>query len=65
MRQDVFDNLVVAQKKFGDALKPEAKRYLERLIKLGKRNGMYIYKKLVRLLFYCNVHFLYLCIRIK
>ena len=39
MRQDVFDNLQEAEKKFGSTLKPEAKRYLERLIKLGKRNG--------------------------
>lgn len=39
MRQDVFDALVAVQKKEGDGLKPEADRYLERLIKLGKRNG--------------------------
>lgn len=45
MRQDVFDNLVVAQKKFGDTLKPEGQRYLERLIKLGKRNGLHLQKE--------------------
>ncbi len=39
MRQDVFDNLLAAQKSFGDSLQGEAKRYLERLIKLGKRDG--------------------------
>ena len=38
MRQDVFDNLLVAEK-LKDGLKPEAKRYLEKLIKLGRRNG--------------------------
>lgn len=39
MRQDIFDNLLAAEKKFGESLPPEAKRYLDRLIKLGKRNG--------------------------
>ena len=38
MRQDVFDTLCAAEKKLS-GLKPEAKRYLERLIKYGKRNG--------------------------
>ena len=38
MRQDVFDNLLVAEK-LKDSMKPEAKRYLEKLIKLGRRNG--------------------------
>ena len=41
MRQDVFDNLVVAQEKFGASMLPEAKRYVERHIKLGRRNGTY------------------------
>ena len=39
MRQDVFDNLVVANEKFGATMNAESKRYVERLIKLGKRNG--------------------------
>jgi hypothetical protein len=39
MREDVFKTLVTARDKFGDSLEPEAKRYLERLIKLGQRNG--------------------------
>lgn len=40
MRQDVFDALVATEKKFSGQLKPEAQRYLERMIKLGKRNGI-------------------------
>ncbi len=39
MRQDVFDSMLAAQKNLGDSLQGEAKRYLERLIKLGRRNG--------------------------
>lgn len=39
MREDVFKNLLAAEKKLGETLKPEAKRFLERLIKLGRRNG--------------------------
>jgi len=39
MREDVFRKLLAAQEKLGESLEPEAKRYLERLIKLGRRNG--------------------------
>ena len=42
MRQDIFDVVVAFEesvKKSGDQLKPEAKRYLEKVIKLGRRNG--------------------------
>lgn len=39
MREDVFKNLIAAKDKLGESLEPEAKRYLERLIKLGRRNG--------------------------
>ncbi len=39
MRQDVFNNLLAVEKKIGVELKPEAKRFVTRLIKLGKRNG--------------------------
>ena len=39
MRKDVFDKVVLANEKLGSTLSPEAKRFVERLIKLGKRNG--------------------------
>jgi len=42
MRQDVFDNLRAVQEKCGDALQGETKRYLERMIKLGRRNGLHL-----------------------
>jgi len=40
MREDVFKNLIATKDKLGNSFEPEAKRYLERLIKLGRRNGM-------------------------
>jgi hypothetical protein len=39
MRKDVFDVLLAAEATFGSSLTGEDKRYLERLIKLGKQNG--------------------------
>ncbi|PIK41798.1 putative thimet oligopeptidase-like [Apostichopus japonicus] len=45
MRQDIFDNLVSFEKKTDTSkLSPEAKRYLEKLIKYGKRNGLHLPK---------------------
>jgi len=38
----VFDNLLVAEEKFFSSLDNEGQRYLKKLIKLGRRNGLYI-----------------------
>lgn len=48
MRQDVFDAIVAFDKKNKADLSPEAARFVERLIKLGKRNG-----KFFCFLFFC------------
>ena len=42
MRQDVFDVIVAFEKKGTEGLTPEEKRYVERMIKYGRRNGMNI-----------------------
>lgn len=39
MRQDVFDSIVAFEKKGVKELSAEKTRYVERQIKLGKRNG--------------------------
>lgn len=39
MRQDILDRIMYFQKHNTEELLPESKRYVERLIKIGKRNG--------------------------
>ncbi|MBN3276400.1 NEUL protein, partial [Polyodon spathula] len=47
MREDVFHKIVALQEKcnIGD-LRPEAKRFMERLVQLGKRNGLHLSKEI-------------------
>ncbi|XP_046842175.1 thimet oligopeptidase-like [Xenia sp. Carnegie-2017] len=47
MREDVFNNLVFLQKNKKETLKDaESVRYLERLIKVGRRNGVHLCQEL-------------------
>ncbi|KAK6492589.1 neurolysin [Huso huso] len=47
MREDVFQKIVALQEKcnIGDLI-PEAKRFMERLVQLGKRNGLHLSKEI-------------------
>ncbi|XP_070688923.1 thimet oligopeptidase [Pempheris klunzingeri] len=46
MREDVYQRIVALEKKVdGDSLTAESRRYMERLIKLGKRNGLHLPKE--------------------
>ncbi|XP_075997736.1 thimet oligopeptidase isoform X2 [Genypterus blacodes] len=46
MREDVYQRIVALEKKIdANSLTAECKRYMERLIKLGKRNGLHLGKE--------------------
>jgi len=45
MREDVYKRIVALESKVSsDSLSAEAKRYMERLVKLGRRNGLHLSK---------------------
>ncbi|TRY92582.1 hypothetical protein DNTS_020499 [Danionella cerebrum] len=46
MREDVFQRLLALQEKQSSDLLPESQRFLGRLLKLGKRNGLHLSKEI-------------------
>ncbi|XP_044030205.1 neurolysin, mitochondrial isoform X2 [Siniperca chuatsi] len=44
MREDVFKRITALQKKVQDNLSPDEKRFLDRLVTLGKRKGLHLSK---------------------
>uniref|UniRef100_A0A7N6FK62 Peptidase M3A/M3B catalytic domain-containing protein n=1 Tax=Anabas testudineus TaxID=64144 RepID=A0A7N6FK62_ANATE len=44
MREDVFQRITSLQKKLKDNLSPEEKRFIDRLVTLGKRKGLHLSK---------------------
>uniref|UniRef100_A0A8C2ZM96 Neurolysin (metallopeptidase M3 family) n=1 Tax=Cyclopterus lumpus TaxID=8103 RepID=A0A8C2ZM96_CYCLU len=46
MREDVFKRLTALQKKLPENLSPEEKRFLDRLVTLGKRRGLHLSKEI-------------------
>ncbi|XP_044189897.1 neurolysin, mitochondrial isoform X2 [Thunnus albacares] len=44
MREDVFKRITALQEKYQENLSPEEKRFLDRLVTLGKRNGLHLSK---------------------
>uniref|UniRef100_A0A3P8W5U2 Neurolysin (metallopeptidase M3 family) n=1 Tax=Cynoglossus semilaevis TaxID=244447 RepID=A0A3P8W5U2_CYNSE len=44
MREDIFERLTALQKKHQGDLSPEEKRFLDRLVTLGKRRGLHLSK---------------------
>ncbi|CAL8277503.1 unnamed protein product [Merluccius merluccius] len=46
MRSDVFHRVIALQKKLQDNLTPEENRFLDRIVTLGKRNGLHLSKEI-------------------
>lgn len=51
MRKDIFDRVIAFKEKWGlDTLEREDRRFVEKLISIGKRNGMVI---VIKFKIYC------------